>query len=243
MAGKSSIAAPADYIDWKEWDNAKFGVCSAMEARQFAAELDIQQPRSSRVLEIGFGNGATLGWLKSIGADAYGVETNPDLVVRARRMLGEEHVFHELADEHLTRLAGTFTHVLAFDVVEHVPLELLVPMLARIRELLEPEGVCVLRFPNGDSPFGRVNQHGDPTHVTTIGHARIEYLARRAGLSVAAVRAPALPLSGVGVRRALRRACILAGRAIVERLISVLYFGGRRIPMDPNYIAVLRRPR
>jgi hypothetical protein len=45
-------------------------------------------------------------------------------------------------------------------------------MLIRMRKLMRDDGVLVLRFPNGDSPFGRRTQHGDPTHVTTFRAAR-----------------------------------------------------------------------
>jgi len=231
-----------EYAAWKEWDAEQFGRYSPLDAAYFAAELDIRVPPQERVLEIGFGNGSALGWLKGLGADVYAVEANPILVERARRLLGEKKAFLDLEDAGLASLAGTFTLVVAFDVIEHIPLTALPQVFSSLRGLLAPGGRCVLRFPNGDSPFGRVHQHGDPTHVTTLGSARVDYLARSAGLEIDAMRAPALPLKGIGLRRSLRRRLILAGRALIERCIGLLYFGGQRIPLDPNYTAVLRRP-
>ncbi len=231
-----------EYLDWKDWDPERFGRYSVLDARYFEAEFGLDVPTESRVLEIGFGNGATLGWLVAAGADVFGTEANAVLVERAARVLGPGRTFPQLCDEELSRLAGTFTHVLAIDVIEHVPLEQIAPMLRRIHELLAPGGRCVLRFPNGDSPFGRVYQHGDPTHITTLGSARIMYLARQGQLEVETIRAPALPVRNVGLMRGLKRRCVIAARRMVEGVVGILYFGGRRIPLDANYTVVLRRP-
>ena len=229
-----------EYLDWKGWDAAPFGSFDAEAAHYFAAETGIRDGRGRCVLELGFGNGGCLAWLKSTGAEVYGTEINPPLLEAARGLLGAERVFADLDAPPLAALIGTFTHVLAFDVFEHVPQEALGPLLARLGNLLKPDGRIIARFPNGDSPFGRIHQHGDPTHLTTIGHAKLEYFARRAGLAVVEMRAPALPAYGFGAR-ALRRRVLRSVRAVVDRAIGLLYFGGRRIALDPNYVAVLRR--
>jgi len=233
----------ATYTDWKQWQPESFGQYSDIEARYFAAELGVSHPAKARVLEIGFGNGAVLAWLRAIGADTYGVEANPILVDRAGRLLGPRRAFTDLGDASLAALAGTFTHIIALDVIEHIPMAELPGMLSGIRTLLAPEGTAVLRFPNGDSPFGRINQHGDPTHVTTLGSARVAYLAERSGLMPELIRAPALPIRGVGLVRGCRRLMIHTARALIEYAVSQIYFNGRRIPLDPNYTAVLRRPK
>jgi 2-polyprenyl-3-methyl-5-hydroxy-6-metoxy-1,4-benzoquinol methylase len=236
-------AFDAMYADWKEWEPEHFGQYSPTDAQYFVAEFGLRAPSAARALEIGFGNGSVLAWLHAIGADTYGVEANPLLVERATRLLGDGRAFNDLDAAALAALAGTFTHVIALDVIEHVPLDELPGMLSRIRELLAPGGRAVLRFPNGDSPFGRINQHGDPTHVTTLGSARVAYLAERAGLEPGLIRASALPIRGVGFVRGCRRLMIHVTRAFIEYAVSQLYFGGRRIPLDPNYTAVLCRPQ
>jgi 2-polyprenyl-3-methyl-5-hydroxy-6-metoxy-1,4-benzoquinol methylase len=230
------------YVQWKSWESADFGRYSPLDARYYSAELGIRTPAAARVLEIGFGNGSVLAWLRDTGADTFGIEANPVLVARASELLGPGRVFLDLQDAMLSRMCGTFTHVIALDVLEHVPMDGLPEMLARIANLLAPAGLAVLRFPNGDSPFGRIYQHGDPTHITTLGSTRIAYFARRAGLEVVAVRSPALPVRGVGLIRGFRRLAIRGARHIVEYVVGQLYFGGQSIPFDPNYTAVLRRP-
>jgi SAM-dependent methyltransferase len=229
------------YVGWKDWGPAAFGKFSASDAVYFAAETSIAACTPARVLEIGFGNGAFLGWVCGMGVESFGVETNPLLIQRAKDLLGPDHVFDALDDKVVGRLRGTLTHVVAFDVIEHVPIEHLAPLLRATGELLTPQGKIVLRFPNGDSPFGRITQHGDPTHVTVIGQQKLAYLARAAGLHVAEIRAPKLPIHGVGLFRGTKRRLLSVARACFERSISLLYFAGRRVPFDPNYVAVLQR--
>ncbi len=228
----------AEYLDWKDWSGEAFGRFSTDDAAYFAAETGLGSG-ATRVLELGFGNGALLGWLQSIGVEAYGVEANPHLVIQAARLLGEQRAFDHVSAPALRRLAGSFTYIIAIDVFEHVPQESLAPLLAELATMLSPAGRIVARFPNGDSPFGRIHQHGDPTHVTTLGRYKLEYFARRAGLAVIELRAPALPLHGTGLRRVLRRRLLQMLRGIFERIIGLLYFGGQRVPLDPNYVAVL----
>jgi hypothetical protein len=214
-----------------------------LDAVYYAAETSITSGSLPRLLEIGFGNGSFLGWAKSLGGEIFGVETNAQLNARARQFFGSDGFFDDLRDFRLDPLRGRLTHVVAFDVIEHISIEHLPGMFERIAELLCAEGRLILRFPNGDSPFGRMIQHGDPTHVTTIGRFKLIYLARNAGLEVTEIRAPALPLRGVGAVSVAKRAAVKLGRYCVERALSFLYYGGQRIPLDTNYVAVLMRAR
>jgi SAM-dependent methyltransferase len=229
------------YIEWKQWDDSTFGRFTPLDALYYAAETALSACRPARVLEVGFGNGGFLGWAGSLGAEIFGVETNPHLIARARSFFETDRFVASLDDPVLSDRCGQFTHIVAFDVIEHIPQTELPAVLTRIRALLAPDGRFVARFPNGDSPFGRINQHGDPTHVTTMGRGKLVYLARDAGLHLLEIRAPALPVHGVGFRRAIKRRGIGIGRYFVERLFAVLYFGGQRVALDPNYLAILSR--
>lgn len=233
------VDAP-NYIAWKDWAPEDFGAYCRLDAAYFAAEVGLGPSSRARILEIGFGNGSFLAWARDACADIYGVELNPLLVSRARQLLGNSHAFGDLAAPELERLRGTFSHVVAFDVLEHIEQDGYPAFFDRIAKLLASGGKCILRFPNGDSPFGRRIQHADPTHVTTIGSGKLVYFAQRAGFRVDAIRSPALPTSGVGLRRGLKRRLVLAMRFALETFIGALYCG-RRIPFDENFTAVLIR--
>jgi 2-polyprenyl-3-methyl-5-hydroxy-6-metoxy-1,4-benzoquinol methylase len=231
------------YLQWKGWEANEFGLFDALLARYFEAETALSSCAGLRVLELGFGNGSFLGWARSKGAEVYGIETNPALVTRANAVFGRSSAFGSLEDLTASLPALQFHLVAGFDVLEHVAQDSLVPLLAGLGKRLVDGGRIVVRFPNGDSPFGRVTQHGDPTHVNTIGSSKLRFAAGEAGLTVRALRAPQQPIRGVGLRRGLRRAALLSARSIAERIIGQLYFSGQRIPLDPNYTAILTRSR
>jgi SAM-dependent methyltransferase len=191
------------------------------------------------VLELGFGNGAFLAWARGRGASVYGIEASSTLVQRARSKFGQDRAFGDVEQLRVQHPEARFELIAAFDVLEHVPPAEVVDLLRLLRSLLAPTGRLVVRFPNGDSPFGRVTQHGDPTHVNTIGGFKLSYYAQQAGLAVVSLRSPRLPIRGVGLRRGVRRAMQIAARQLFERIVGQLYFGGRSIPLDPNYTAVL----
>ncbi len=239
LAAVHGLDAP-NYIAWKEWAPDQFGRYTSLDAAYYAAEVGLGRTARAKVLEIGFGNGSFLAWARDAGADTYGVELNPLLVGRARQLLGDGRAFSELEAPELDGLSGSFSHIVAFDVLEHIEQSEYPRLFGRFAEMLAPGGRCILRIPNGDSPFGRRVQHADPTHVTTIGSGKLIYFAQRAGFTVDAVRNPALPTSGVGLRRGLKRRLVLAARFAIESIIGTLYCG-RRVPFDENFTAVLIR--
>lgn len=230
-----------EYIAWKTWMSDQFGQYTNLDAAYFSAEVELRKAERARVLELGFGNGTFLGWARDMGAEVHGVEANPLLVMRAQEMFGTIHTHSRLDAPELDALRGAFSHIVAFDVLEHIEQRDYPGLFSRFTELLTPGGKCILRYPNGDSPFGRRIQNGDPTHVTAIGRDKLAYFARRAGLTVEVVRSPALPTSGVGWRRAAKRHVILAMRFCVEAFLGLAYYG-RRIPLGENSTAVLIRP-
>jgi SAM-dependent methyltransferase len=230
------------YVDWKKWKTESFGVFTSIDDAYYSAEIGSANKSAKKpecVLEIGFGNGEFLGWAASRGAAVYGVELNRHLVARAREIFKNAAFYSSLDDCGLDEMAGRITHLVAFDVLEHVTAEAIPHMLTRMRQLLRDDGVLILRFPNGDSPFGRRTQHGDPTHVTTLGREKLDFFARNAGLAIRKISGPALPLRGVGAARAVRRFGLLAARSLSERIISALYFNGTRVALETNYVAVL----
>jgi 2-polyprenyl-3-methyl-5-hydroxy-6-metoxy-1,4-benzoquinol methylase len=228
------------YLAWKDWAYEDFGRFHALDAAYFAAEVPLVP--KARVLELGFGNGGFLAWALEAGAETFGIEANPQLVARAQALLDDSRIFTTIHAAELDAHRGSFDHIVAFDVLEHIPQVEYPGLFRRFAELLVPGGRCTLRFPNGDSPFGRAAQHGDPTHVTTIGSELLVYFASDAGLKVQAVRAPKLPTRKVGLRRALRRRFVLLLRFLVESVVGHAYFG-RRVPLDQNSLAVITRER
>ena len=235
MSGTPDADLYAGYADWKQWR----GDCAASDsdARCFAGEFAGIPLSGRRVLEIGFGNGRFLGWARSQGAVVAGTEIDAGLISWA-----QAKGFDALPAP-LDAMVGAqrrFDVVVAFDVFEHWSKAELVANLRHIHALLEPDGVLVARFPNGQSPFGRVHQYGDITHQTVLSSSAIEQLAGMTGFAVVQVRnaqrvpARSDPWSRLKFRWRRWR------RARIERALGKLY-GYGRLPLDPNLTAVLRR--
>ena len=226
----------ANYVEWKRWDGAF--QAGMKEARYFKAEFREIALRGKRVLEIGFGNGGFLAWAKGEGAEVSGIELHAEMREAARRSGFAVH------DASLAELAAAHARhdlVVAFDVIEHWDTDELVANFGHIRALLDDGGLFLARFPNGNSPFGRVFQHGDFTHKSTLSTYKIEYLAALSGLEVVRIANPCRVSSKPGILRSLRQRWFALRRRWIERSIARLY-GIRRLPLDPNLVAVLRKP-
>jgi cyclopropane fatty-acyl-phospholipid synthase-like methyltransferase len=228
--------AYAGYARWKGWQGGFEP--RQRDARYFAAEFAGLPLAGRRVLEIGFGEGRFLAWSKAQGAEVSGLEINPDMLEAAARH-GYSARNASLAD--LARETTRYDLIVAFDVIEHWDTDELIANFGHISALLVADGVFLARFPNGHSPFGRIYQHGDFTHKSVISAFKIDYLAGLAGLEVARIANVRRVSSKPGVLRALRHRWMALRRAWIERSISRLY-GTERLPLDPNLVAVLRKP-
>ncbi|HEY2396266.1 MAG TPA: class I SAM-dependent methyltransferase [Rudaea sp.] len=223
------------YTRWKGWQG-EFEA-GDRDARYFAAELDGIDLSGKRVLEIGFGNGNFLAWARSRNAEVIGTEIIDALVAQACNK-----GYDARAASLLTLLASgqQFDLVVAFDVFEHWPKDELVANLRLLHTLLARDGLLLARFPNGHSPFGRVYQHGDLTHVTALSSSSIAQLALMTGFSVErlgnARRVPARR----GLWTVLKHHWRRFRRARIEIALGKLY-GFGRLPLDPNLSALLRK--
>jgi SAM-dependent methyltransferase len=186
-----------------------------------------------RVLEIGFGNGAFLGYCRDLGWPTTGIETNRTLLNRATS--AGFPVFSSVQElpEGLD-----FDLIAVFDVLEHLPIDQAEMLLAHLRGILSPQGAILLRVPNGDSPFGRAYQHGDRTHVETYGSEKLEQLC--VSLNLGVVHTGEAPWGSQ--HRMPRTVRTLVGSAlkwVLDRLIGYAYFG-RYVDLSPNLFVVIK---
>lgn len=225
------------YIGWKGWAPDSFAVFDDYDRRYFSAQFrHAGVDTAGSLLEIGFGAGRLLGYARSTGMNAAGVEANAVLVALARSNGYPAYSTIQEVD------SEDFDVVVAFDVLEHVDQADIPQLLKGMATKLSASGRIVLRFPNGDSPFGRRNQHGDVTHLTTIGGEKLRYFAECAELSVLKIANPADVYWGRGPVIALVRGLKRLFKSFVETIVGRIYFGAN-IPLDDNLLVVLSRKR
>ena len=187
----------------------------------------------TRVLEIGFGNGAFLGYCKNEGWTATGIETNETLLSRATS--AGFPVFSSVEE-----LPGglTFDLIAVFDVLEHLPIDHAEGLLSQLRDVLSPQGAILLRVPNGDSPFGRAYQHGDRTHVETYGSEKLQQLC--VSLRLGIFHAGEAPWgSQHRMPRTVRTFVGSVLKWVLDRLIGYAYFG-HNVDLSPNLFVVIK---
>ena len=235
-AVRTDASAPqASYLAWKSWHAEGFGQATRGDARYFHWLVRRVGAGSARsVLELGFGNGHFLGWARDQGWQVAGVELQAPLLERAAA--AGLPVWASLDD---MPADARFDLIAAFDVLEHVPQDQLPALLVQLLAHLSPAGRLVLRVPNGESPWGRVHQHGDLTHCTTLGVSKFRQLALPLGLEVDPVgEAPwhALQHAGRSPKNLLRALL----RAAVARTLAFAYRWDART-LGPNLLVALRR--
>ena len=143
--------------------------------REAAAAAD------SPVVEIGCGRGEWLKLLRGQSIAAHGVDSNPlmvaDCVAQGLSVTQAEGLAHlrELADE-------SCAAVVAFHVIEHMPLEHVVELFSQTRRVLAPGGLVMFETPNpANVVVGACNFYCDPTHVRPLPIPLARALAEELG--------------------------------------------------------------
>ena len=222
----------AGYTDWKHWSAGQFGRCSKGDARYFSWLLKRWHPTPIHLaLELGFGNGNFLGFARARGITVIGLESQQELRRRAETAGFEAHgAMTDLLPEH------RFDLIVAFDVFEHIPQGEAIALLREMGQRLAPGGVLLLRVPNGESPFGRIFQHGDLTHVSTLGLSKFRQIALLTGLELLGHGEMPWYLSARNPKRLLRAGL----RRLIERALAFAYLWDADA-LGPNLVIALSR--
>ena len=220
------------YAQWKQWSSDDFGVCSRREASYFAWHLARCHPTPVRdVLELGFGNGKFMGFAASRGLNAVGIETDTTLLRRAR---AGGYVAHaSIADVPDVQL---FDAIVAFDVLEHIPQHALIPLFQAFASKLRADGAVLCRVPNGESPFGRLYQHGDLTHCSTLGMSKFRQIAVACGFVVVAYGQEPWYVESRHPMRMVRR----SAQWFIGLCVAVAYPFDRRA-LTPNLVVAMKK--
>ncbi len=120
-------------------------------SRQFLLDFirDVGDPKDTRVLDVGFGNGIILSEFAAHGAYAYGVEIEKDLYEIAKQMLEKRGTSAQLFVYNGTQFPfdqNFFDYAYSTSVLEHMSYpDIVIKEVARV---LKPGGRFYLSFPN-----------------------------------------------------------------------------------------------
>ncbi len=212
-----------DYLNWRKWGNGTFGALTRSEKSYFSAEIKRCKrtfPKGTNVLEIGFGNGSFLTFARQQDWNVFGTEVNGELV-NAARDAGFDVAHAETISDFPD---GSCELVVAFDVLEHVAQDLIVDFMLDVKRVLKPGGCFIARCPNGDSPFGLVNQNGDITHITAIGRGKARYFATRTDMELVYLGGEAEPILGTSTFDMVQRTIGLPIKTLVNVCTSAIIY-------------------
>lgn len=133
------------------------------------------------VVELGSGRGEWLRMLAGEEIAARGVDSNPVLV----RECQEAGLAVEVGDglRYLQRLEdASVSAVVAFHVIEHLRLPLVVELFDQARRALVEGGLVIVETPNPENLLvGACNFYADPTHERPIPRVLLEFIATQRG--------------------------------------------------------------
>lgn len=120
---------------------------------------------ASSVLDIGVGRGEMLSCMRDWGFDYHGIDISPSTVRFCRTLQLNCEIVDDTA-AWLLRHPDEFALVTLLDVLEHVPRDQTISLLAAIRGSLRPGGKVIIQVPNLQSPYGYLHHFNDFTHVS-----------------------------------------------------------------------------
>jgi 2-polyprenyl-3-methyl-5-hydroxy-6-metoxy-1,4-benzoquinol methylase len=125
----------------------------------------LPQDRQTPILDLGCGSGPFLHLLDSLGyTQINGVDIKPAQVQQARHEVPRAQIILGDLREVLAASPARFGLITGFDVIEHFPKEVVLPLLTQVAQALRPGGRVILQTPNGDSPWVGMVAYGDFTH-------------------------------------------------------------------------------
>ncbi len=136
------------------------------------------------VLDLGCGRGELLALLTERGVEATGVEGDPVLSASARRR--GLRIVEGDALEILERLGdGSQGAVTAIHLLEHLPADRLLRLLAEVRRVLRKGGILLAECPNPATlRVGAEEFWNDPTHVRPMPARLLEIFMTSSGFEV-----------------------------------------------------------
>ena len=178
--------------------------------------------RAAPVVDVGCGRGYALRALRALGyADLAGVEASPAQAERARAAGFAVDVADD-TEAWLRERPGRFGAALLLDVLEHVPRERQVALLAALRDALVPGGCLVVTVPNANAILASRWLYDDFTHHASFTEGSLAFVLASAGFERVAIGAE----KGLGLfpKRLWRRSQRAAARKYIVRWLWLQVF-------------------
>ncbi len=164
-------------------------------------KANLPQNKEARILDLGCGFGRFLKYLKDNGyKNVYGVE-----IGKEQNQFLKDKGFNIIQSDILEYLKNTnekFDFITLFDILEHFTKSEIVELLPLLKNILNDNGVLIVRVPNGEAMFKGGIMYGDFTHETFFTAKSLKQIFNLFGFSKVDVY-PTYPIKH-GLKSAIR---------------------------------------
>jgi len=137
--------------------------------------------KSSRILDIGCGNGSLLAAAKENGyANITGIDISEEQVEIANQ-LGVKEVRQGNLNDMISSGNETYDLITGMDIIEHFSKDELTDLVVNLKKILNPGGMVMFRTPNMDAPLTSVFSFGDFTHECLLNKSSALQLMKSCG--------------------------------------------------------------
>jgi 2-polyprenyl-3-methyl-5-hydroxy-6-metoxy-1,4-benzoquinol methylase len=138
--------------------------------------------KEASIIDIGCGAGHLLNFLKQSGYDnSYGIDISEQQVNSARSKGLNAEVVNIF--DFIKTNKRKFDIIFAMDIVEHFYKDELFGFFSTVNNLLNDNGILIIRTPNGDGLFPNHIIYGDLTHLTIFNPNSLLQILRLTGFS------------------------------------------------------------
>lgn len=136
--------------------------------------------KDKKVLDIGAGLGIGAQFLANNGADyVLGIDYSFEAIKQAKKLQGKNLEFRKLDALNLAKLDKKFDVALAFEIIEHLPLDQIDKFITQIYQVLKPKGILLLTTPNGLKTKYFLGKPYNPYHIKEYTNGELDRLLRK----------------------------------------------------------------
>lgn len=135
-----------------------------------------------KILDIGCGDGVLMKYLIEEGYSAIGADTDIDSVAHCRE--DNLTVFEKDAISFLQENKSAFGGIICSHLIEHIPLDQIVPLINGCYGALIEGGVLLVITPNVNNLGGSANFWNDPTHIRPFTNDSLRKLLTKTGFNI-----------------------------------------------------------
>jgi len=137
---------------------------------------------SSKVLDIGCGDGVLMKYLQEEGYSVYGIDT--DLQAVTHCVKNNLSVFQKDAISFLQKNKNSFGSIICCHVIEHIPINQIAQFIECCYNTLLNNGILLIITPNVHTLEGTANFWNDPSHIRPYTIPCLEKLLTKAGFEI-----------------------------------------------------------